>query len=161
MTDRLLGAPARPKMEPAGRPPAEVKKQGARRKPSKPAKSRRSTARSKPETYMSQTQADLVTPPPPKRAAADLPEYTPYRTVEPPPPATPGPALQQPAEAALPEDTPEALRWALAETEKALGALVAAAEAAPARHDLAVRYRLDALRQHLRQVSEFVASRRG
>ena len=61
----------------------------------------------------------------------------------------------------MPADTPDALRRALEETEKALGALVAAAEAAPARHDLAVRYRLDALRQHLRQVSEFVTSRRG
>lgn len=161
LTDRLLGDSARPKKEAASHPGEEIMKRSARSKPSKPAKSRRSAARSKQESPMSQTQADLVTPPPPKRVAADLPEYTPYRTVEPAPPVTPGPALQQPAATAMPADTPEALRRALEETEKALDALVAAAEAAPARHDLAVRYRLDALRQHLRQVSEFVASRRG
>jgi hypothetical protein len=161
LTDRLLGGSASPKTKPAGRPPAGAKKPEARPQPLKPAKGRRSAARSKQEAAMSQSQADLVTPPPQRRAAADLPEYTPYRTVEPAPPGTPGPALQQPAPAALPEDTPEALRQALAETEKALGALVAAAQAAPVRYDLAVRYRLDALRHHLQQVSQFVASRRG
>jgi hypothetical protein len=92
--------------------------------------------------------------------ASDLPTYTPYRTVEPRPPVTPGPALQTPEPLETPSDTPEALRRALLDTEKALAALVAAAQATPARHDLAVRYRLDALRHHLRQVSEFIASRR-
>ncbi len=109
---------------------------------------------------MAQSQADLVNPPAPRRSVPDLPEYTPYRTVDPPPAAPPGPTLQPPAPSGLPPETSEALRKALASTEEAVAALMAAAESTPARHDLAVRYRLDALAHHLQQVGEFIASRR-
>lgn len=105
------------------------------------------------------TQADLVTPPAATRAAADLPQYTPYRTVEAKPPMTPGPVPEAPSSVPLPPETPPALTQAMAEAEKAVAALIAAAESAPARHDLAVRYRLDALAHHLRQVAEFMAVR--
>ena len=51
---------------------------------------------------------------------------------------------------------------ALQQSQAALEALQRAALAEPSRYDLAVRYRLDALAHHLRQVSEFVhASKRG
>ncbi len=103
------------------------------------------------------SQADLVTPPAPTRTVADLPKYTPYRTVEPKPPMTPGPNPEAQSLVPLPAETADALKKALAETEKAVAALIAAADAAPARHDLAVRYRLDALAHHLRQVAEFIA----
>lgn len=103
------------------------------------------------------SQADLVAPPAPTRAVADLPKYTPYRTVEAKPPMKPGPNPESPPTVPLLAETPDALKQALAETEKAVAALIAAADAAPARHDLAVRYRLDALAHHLRQVAEFIA----
>jgi hypothetical protein len=98
-------------------------------------------------------------PPPTRATSADLPEYVPYRTVEPGPPVTPGPALQSPSPVSLPDQIPEPLRQALSQSEKALAAPVEAASGAPSRYDLAVRYRLDALAHHLKQVADFIASR--
>ena len=54
---------------------------------------------------------------------------------------------------------PDPLALALAQTHAALSALNAARVAAPARYDLAVRYRLDALAHHLEQVTQFIAGR--
>lgn len=45
---------------------------------------------------------------------------------------------------------------ALELTQRALAALRAAREAAPARYDLGARYRLDALAHHLEQVASYV-----
>jgi hypothetical protein len=52
----------------------------------------------------------------------------------------------------------DALAEALRQTEAAALALDSAAQQAPARYHLALRYRLDALAHHLRQVTEFVAA---
>ena len=49
-------------------------------------------------------------------------------------------------------------REALTQSQSAVEALVSAARSAPARYDLALRYRLDALAHHLKQVTEFLAS---
>jgi len=46
----------------------------------------------------------------------------------------------------------------LRQAATAADALTAAARQAPARYDVALRYRLDALAHHLRQVADFVAS---
>jgi len=51
-----------------------------------------------------------------------------------------------------------ALETALAATETATEALRLAAREAPARYDVALHYRLDALAHHLQQVKEFVAN---
>jgi len=107
-----------------------------------------------------QSQADLATPAPSRGRAADLPEFTPYRTVAPGPPAIRGPSLEGLSRSMRGKGAPAAadLKKALAEADRAVAALVAAAGIAPARYDLAVRYRLDALVHHLRQVAEFMAS---
>lgn len=82
----------------------------------------------------------------------------------PPAPTLPaGPAIEPAAASAVPvvpaETTPaaDALTDALAQAQAAGRALEAAAQAAPARYSVALRYRLDALAQHVRQVAEFVA----
>ena len=49
---------------------------------------------------------------------------------------------------------------ALTQSRAAVAALKAAAGQAPARYDVALRYRLDALAHHLQQVTEFVESAR-
>ncbi len=51
-----------------------------------------------------------------------------------------------------------ALEAALSATDSATQALRAAARAAPARYEVALHYRLDALAHHLQQVQEYVAS---
>jgi hypothetical protein len=48
---------------------------------------------------------------------------------------------------------------ALAQARAATEALQGAARAAPARYELALRYRLEALAHHVQQVAEFVAGR--
>ena len=62
-----------------------------------------------------------------------------------------------------PADAPAAgpaagLEVALAAADSATEALRQAAREAPARYDVALHYRLDALAHHLQQVKEFVAS---
>jgi len=47
---------------------------------------------------------------------------------------------------------------ALAHCHEALAALKAAANDVPARYDVAIRFRLDALAHHIRQVAEYLAS---
>jgi hypothetical protein len=84
---------------------------------------------------------------PVKRAAA-RPKV---KTVETPPPASAAFPTGSPV-----QQKPDALAEALAQSNVALTALRAAALAEPGRYDLALRYRLDALAHHLRQVSEFV-----
>ena len=118
-----------------------------------------SKPRPKPKSPPKARRARAV-PDAPAPAASDLPGYTPYRTAEPGTPVTPGPTLQSPSSVKLPGDAPPAIQAALADAEKAIASLISAAGDVPARHDLAVRYRLDALRHHLRQVSEFMATRR-
>lgn len=155
LTDRLLareGLAPKPK-SPRANAPAPPKP------PSRSTAAKKETAvKSKRSRRLSQSQADLVTPPAPKASAGDLPEYTPYRTVEAQPPITPGPTLKSPRQISLPADAPAPLKEAVAEAAKAVAALIAAADSAPAKYDLALRYRLDALAHHLRQVAEFIAA---
>jgi len=47
---------------------------------------------------------------------------------------------------------------ALAQSRAALAALKAAANDVPARYDVAIRFRLDALAHHIRQVAEYLES---
>jgi hypothetical protein len=47
---------------------------------------------------------------------------------------------------------------ALRQSRRAVEALRAARHAAPARYEVALRYRLDALAHHLTQITEFVES---
>jgi hypothetical protein len=60
-------------------------------------------------------------------------------------------------EVAAPQ-APAGLDEALATAEAATDALRQASRTAPARYDVALRYRLDALAHHVQQVKEFVAS---
>lgn len=57
-------------------------------------------------------------------------------------------------------DTPAAasIDKALAQSRAALAALKAAANDVPARYDVAIRFRLDALAHHIRQVAEYLES---
>jgi hypothetical protein len=57
-----------------------------------------------------------------------------------------------------PDESPTSLAAAIAAVEAAVDALSQAGRQAPARYDVAVGYRLDALAHHLQQVMEFVAS---
>ncbi len=66
-------------------------------------------------------------------------------------------AAEQPAPPA-PGEPPDHLAAALAAVDLAADALRNAGREAPARYDVALRYRLDALAHHLQQVREFVAS---
>lgn len=61
--------------------------------------------------------------------------------------------------AALEADVEPTLDQALAQATAATEALRQAAQGAPARYELAVRYRLQALAHHLHQVTEFVSGR--
>ena len=99
-------------------------------------------------------KSQSAAPAPSARPAADLPEFTPYRTVEPKPEAVRGPTPEAPG-VRVPKAV--SLKDALSETEQAIAALVAAAESDPAKYNLAVRYRLDALVHHLKQVAEFIS----
>ena len=71
----------------------------------------------------------------------------------------PGPAAQ-PVSEPVPTATPAAssLEKALAAADSSAEALRQAGREAPARYDVALRYRMDALAHHLQQVKEFVAS---
>ena len=66
--------------------------------------------------------------------------------------ATPPPA--EPSRTGEPD-----MSQALAQAQAAAEALRMAARAAPARYELALRYRLEALAHHVQQVAEFVAGR--
>jgi hypothetical protein len=69
------------------------------------------------------------------------------------------PPPHSPPDNATPDSPPdESLTAALAAADAASQALRSAARQAPARYDVALRYRLDALAYHLQQVKEFVAS---
>ena len=79
--------------------------------------------------------------------------------------ATAAPATAaQPSPPAEPESVPTVIEAsdvvgeALRQAEQAAQALDSAARVTPARFHLALRYRLDALAHHLRQVGEFVAA---
>jgi hypothetical protein len=71
----------------------------------------------------------------------------------------PGPA-ERPVPEPVPTATPVAssLEKALAAADSATEALRQAGREAPARYDVALRYRMDALAHHLQQVKVFVAS---
>jgi hypothetical protein len=60
---------------------------------------------------------------------------------------------------APPEASEPSLELALRQAEQAVTQLRGACRSAPARYELAVRYRLEALAHHLQQVAEFVAGR--
>ena len=80
------------------------------------------------------------------------------RASKPPPsPSTPSSAPSVTREAV---DTSAAasVDKALAHCNEALAALKAAANDVPARYDVAIRFRLDALAHHIRQVAEYLAS---
>ncbi len=121
-----------------------------------------------------------VKPAPPKAAPADLTDRLLDREAEraaqpaspaPQPkrrrapqarPAAPAgtnePQAQPPVlEASAPDDG-ASLHAALSQAAGAADALEAAARQAPARYEVALRYRLDALAHHLRQVADFVGS---
>jgi hypothetical protein len=88
-------------------------------------------------------------PPASKRAARPAPSAL--------APASPGTAEAMPAEPVAPAPQPSnSLHTALAAADQAVQALQAAGHSAPARYELAMRYRLDALAHHLQQVREFV-----
>ena len=77
--------------------------------------------------------------------------------------ATAAPAERQAAPTPpAPNDSPAApaagLESALAAVEAATAALRQAGQEAPARYDVALRFRLDALAHHLQQIREFVVS---
>jgi hypothetical protein len=68
-------------------------------------------------------------------------------------------APAEPAAASLaPASDASSLEVALAAADSATEALRQAGRDAPARYDVALRYRLDALAHHLQQVKEFVTS---
>ena len=96
---------------------------------------------------------------PPRRASAKRPAAAPK-----PKASAPLPTLLRPAPRPAPAVTPRAagrstvLAAALAQTQAAVEALAQAAHAAPARYEIGLRYRLDALAHHLRQVAEYVQS---
>ena len=76
-----------------------------------------------------------------------------------PPRASPAPPVANAAvEPPVGESVASSLPAALAAAESAAAALRQASQQAPARYDVALRYRLDALAHHLQQVKEFVAS---
>lgn len=90
----------------------------------------------------------------PAPAAAELAGALPDAIQAPaavPPAASPEPSPVEPEPALT-------LAQALHQVEQAAEALRLAGQSAPARYEVAVRYRLDALGHHLRQVAEFVAS---
>ena len=64
--------------------------------------------------------------------------------------------VPEPAPTAIPAAS--SLETALAAADSAAEALRRAGREAPARYDVALRYRMDALAHHLQQVKEFVAS---
>lgn len=71
------------------------------------------------------------------------------------------PAARPPEKPVLPQtpnEHPASLAAALAAADLAAEALNQAGREAPARYDVALRYRLDALAHHLQQVKEFVNS---
>jgi len=72
-----------------------------------------------------------------------------------PPPATPTSA---PAASSTSGPASTGLETALAAADLATQALRRAAGEAPARYDVALHYRLDALAHHVQQVKEFVAN---
>ena len=73
--------------------------------------------------------------------------------------ATEQPRELPPSNAALPHPAkPDALAESLAAADAAVASLRSAGALAPARYDVALRYRLDALAYHLQQVKEFVTS---
>lgn len=87
--------------------------------------------------------------------------YVPYRPVpEQPPAPPPGPAPKPPEAPALAEAAGP-IADAVEKTRAAVDALREAGRLAPARYDLAVRYRLDALAHHFEQVAQFLAGRAG
>ena len=90
-------------------------------------------------------------PPPAKRQRRQLRASRPA--------SEPGPSAR-PVPEPLPTAPPAAssLEKALSAADSAAEALRQAAREAPARYDVALRYRIDALAHHLQQVKEFVAS---
>jgi hypothetical protein len=85
--------------------------------------------------------------------------YVPYRPVPEQPPAPPPGPTPQPAHLADVSQSGEPITQAVEKVRLAVEALQAAGRSTPARFDLAVRYRLDALAHHLEQVAEFLAGR--
>jgi len=92
------------------------------------------------------------------------PQTAPSAREEQPAPASgpgPAPAAAEPTSTSAAASRSAALREALDQSQAAVESLTAAARSAPARYDLALRYRLDALAHHLRQVAEFLAAAGG
>jgi hypothetical protein len=108
-----------------------------------------------------------VVPPPAKTEAPDLTDRLLAGEAQPAtadasspkrrPPAAPSPALEPEANPKVLQE-PDALAEALRQSQLAAEALDHAARQAPARYQLGVRVRLDALAHHVRQVAAFVAA---
>jgi hypothetical protein len=130
LTDRLLEREQRPK-------PAETAAHDAAR-PVKPPKRPREPAAVK--RARTQAPVDLA---PAGSATADS--------------ATTNSAASETAHRAASTPATVSIQAALAAADTAVQALQDAGRSAPARYELTVRYRLDALAHHVRQVREFVA----
>ncbi len=89
---------------------------------------------------------------PKRRAPASRPAAT-APAIE---PEAPAPVPLAASEPPAPLPPAASLEAALAQAQAASQALEAATQTAPARYSVALRYRLEALAQHLRQVSDFV-----
>lgn len=144
LTDRLLGqaadSPSNPQAKAAPR-----KKRGRKAVPSRPSKSQ-AKKKDRPEAPSAGRREDALA-------------FVPYRPVpESQAPETRGPRLAPPNSAPEASGDDDALAKALLQAEKAVGALISAADSAPAKFDLAIRYRLDALAHHLEQVADFIRS---
>lgn len=112
------------------------------------------------DRILARTPAAPARPKTARRPGARPAAKTPVRT------AVPAPRAASPASRAATRRGPAlpaasatvSLPKALASSQAAVEALTAAAHSSPARYDLALRYRLDSLAHHLRQVAEFVAA---
>ena len=112
--------------------------------------------------------ASLREAPPRARAGATPPaKRTPPKAATSRPQATPAPKQPAPKRPHAPKlssdkssSVPSVLSvdQALTQCRAALDALKAAAGEAPARYDVALRYRLDALAHHIRQIAEYFES---
>jgi hypothetical protein len=96
----------------------------------------------------------------PVTPSAPVPPAEALRPAQPPARKRARPAKAAPA-AAEPATPADPLQHALAQAAAAEQALRDAGRAAPARYEVALRYRLDALAHHVQQVAEFITARVG
>jgi hypothetical protein len=170
LTDRLLDREGQPsslppkrgeELHPSLRAEAQAGARTAKPPEPKPSSRKRAAPKGRGKGIGAAPHGSESAQKPASTAERNLGTYVPYRTVEPGPPVTPGPQLGPLDALGIPNGVPATLKRALSLAEEAVAALAAAAAEAPARLDLAVRYRLDALAHHLRQVAEFMGGHAG